>query len=87
MYKILVVLFLVFGAWSYSQSIDYNTKKGYAANGYDVVSYFDKNPREGKEEFAQVFDGVKYKFLNRTNLESFVANPDAFLPIAPTRLP
>ncbi len=80
MRKIIFAFFLVAGTLMHAQTMDYNTKKGYAANGYDVVSYFDKNPQEGKKEFTQVFDGVKYKFLNRTNLEKFVASPHAFLP-------
>ena len=32
--------------YGFSQTIDYNTKNGYAVQGYDVVSYFDKTPLE-----------------------------------------
>ena len=80
MNKILVVLFLVIGVWSYSQTTDYNTKKGYAVNGYDVVSYFDGNPSEGKKEFNTVYDGTEFKFYNLENLNRFKKNPTAYLP-------
>ena len=80
MNKILVVIFLVIGAWSYSQSMDYNTKKGYAVNGYDVVSYFNRKPKEGKKEFTTTYDGVNYKFFSKENMEKFIAEPKAYLP-------
>lgn len=80
MRKILLVLFLAVGAISFAQSIDYNTKKGYAANGYDVVSYFDGKALEGQKEYTTEYDGVKYKFANEANLKKFKAKPASFLP-------
>ncbi|MCB0371378.1 MAG: YHS domain-containing protein [Muricauda sp.] len=80
MRKILLVLFLAVGAITYAQSIDYNTKKGYAANGYDVVSYFDGKALEGQKEYTTEYDGVKYKFANEANLNKFKAKPTSFLP-------
>jgi len=63
-----------------AQSIDYNTKKGYAAEGYDVVSYFNKEVKKGNVKFTTTHDDIKYKFANQKNLETFIANPDKFKP-------
>jgi YHS domain-containing protein len=80
MRKIVMLLILVFAVKAQAQSIDYNTKKGYAAHGYDVVSYFDGTPKEGVKELTFTYDGIKYKFTNKANLEKFKNNPTAFLP-------
>ena len=74
-----LVLFLV-GALVSAQSIDYNTKKGYAANGYDVVAYFDNQAQEGKTEFSTEFDGITYKFASKQNLDTFKGNPEKYTP-------
>lgn len=63
-----------------AQQIDYNTKKGVIANGYDVVSYFNDNPMEGSEKFMTEFDGVFFKFSNQENLDAFKANPIKYVP-------
>lgn len=80
MRKIMMLLIFVFAVKAQAQSIDYNTKKGYAAHGYDVVSYFDGEPKEGVKELMLTYDGVKYKFANKANLEKFKDNPTTFLP-------
>ncbi|MEC8832511.1 MAG: YHS domain-containing (seleno)protein, partial [Bacteroidota bacterium] len=48
--------------------------------GYDVVSYFEGSPLEGKSEFTATYDGTKFKFFSRTNLERFKERPANFLP-------
>ena len=78
--KFIVLLFLVMCTYGFSQTIDYNTKSGYAVQGYDVVSYFDKAPLEGKEEFSTTFDGTKFKFYNARNLQRFKESPLEYLP-------
>lgn len=78
--KFIVLLFLVMCTCGLSQTIDYNTKKGYAVQGYDVVSYFDNTPLEGKEEFSTTFDRVKFKFYDARNLQRFKKNPSRYLP-------
>lgn len=80
MKNVLFAVLMLFGGVLSAQTIDYNTKKGYAANGYDVVSYFDNEPREGQEEFRSVFDGVQYKFSNQDNLDKFEASPKNYIP-------
>ena len=73
-------LLLITGTFLQAQSIDYNTKKGYAANGYDVVSYFEGNPQEGLKEISMEYDGIKYIFSNQDHLNEFKANPDKYIP-------
>jgi hypothetical protein len=58
-----------------AQSIDYNLKKGFIANGYDVVSYFNNNPTVGNKKFIRTFNGAKYKFSSKENLDKFNENP------------
>nr|WP_298930151.1 YHS domain-containing (seleno)protein [uncultured Allomuricauda sp.] len=80
MKKIVIALLFIMSTVTIAQSIDYNTKKGYAANGYDVVAYFDGKAVEGKKELATGHDGVKYKFSSQENLDSFKSNPTKFIP-------
>lgn len=80
MKTILTLLLFVMAIHAQAQSIDYNTKKGYAVHGYDVVSYFNGTPEEGAKEFTYAYDGVKYQFASKANLEKFKANPTAYLP-------
>ena len=74
-----LLLFLVV-SHSFSQTIDYNTKKGFIANGYDVVAYFNNQAIEGNKEFSTEFDGVKYKFSSQENLTTFIENPKKYIP-------
>lgn len=80
MKKIVVLLFLLMGTFLQAQSVDYNVKKGYAANGYDVVAYFDGKAKEGLKKFSTEYDGVKFKFHNQENLDKFKATPINYLP-------
>lgn len=64
----------------FAQQIDYNIKKGYVAEGYDVVAYFDNEAIEGDKQFSTEFEGVKYKFISNENLEKFNTNPDKYIP-------
>ncbi len=74
MQKLILIFILVFGAKGQAQSIDYNTKKGFAANGYDVVAYFEGEAKEGDKEFIAIYDGINYKFSSKDNLEKFKMN-------------
>jgi YHS domain-containing protein len=62
------------------QTIDYNLKKGFAAEGYDVVAYFNNEAIEGNKAFKAVFDGVNYKFSSEKNLILFNKNPEKYIP-------
>ena len=52
-------------------ALNYNIKKGFIANGYDVVSYFDQKVEKGNKEFIAEFDSVKFKFSSKTKLSAF----------------
>jgi YHS domain-containing protein len=59
---------------------NYNLKKGFMAEGYDVVSYFDNKAEKGEIKFVAEFDGVKFKFSSKKNLETFKKNPKKYVP-------
>ncbi len=74
------VAFFTISGILFSQQIDYNTKKGYLAIGYDVVSYFvDNKPVKGNKKFQAIHDGVKFKFSSEKNLALFKANPGKYI--------
>ena len=76
-----LLFLLVFGLhFGFAQSIDYNTKKGYAAEGYDVVAYFDNKAIEGDSDYSTTYDGVKYKFASQEHLDTFIDNPEKYIP-------
>ncbi len=78
--KVFLVLFVFNTTLIYAQQIDYNTKKGFVANGYDVVSYFDNNAVEGNKKFTTQFDGASYKFSTQEHLNTFKENPTKYIP-------
>lgn len=55
-------------------------KKGFAADGYDVVAYFENNAVEGNKKFQTEFEGVKYKFSSQKNLDLFKTNKKNYAP-------
>jgi len=75
----LIVLALAFTVLQ-AQQIDYNIKKGFVANGYDVVSYFEGSPLAGNKKYTTKFYGVSYKFSSQENLNIFKANPHKYVP-------
>lgn len=54
--------------------------KGVALSGYDPVSYFLKTPAKGSNTYVFTHEGIKYRFANATNLETFKKNPSAYEP-------
>ena len=79
MRSILVLLLLVTSAVT-SQNKNYNLENGYIADGYDVVAYFDNEPKEGLNDLTQVFEGVTYKFSTKNNLDKFIKNSKKYIP-------
>ena len=78
MIKLFILLFVTTSLVAQNQ---YNTKKGYVAAGYDVVSYFSNDkPVEGSDKFETTFDNVKFKFTSEANLNLFKANPKKYVP-------
>lgn len=78
--KSFVLLFLFSVSSFFAQTIDYNTKKGFAANGYDVVAYFNNQAIEGNKEITTAVDGINYKFSSEQNLKAFNNNPNKYMP-------
>lgn len=75
------LLLIVLTTTIFSQQKDYNTKKGYVAEGYDLVSYFtNKKPLEGNKKHQYSFDGAKFKFSSEKNLALFKENPEKYIP-------
>lgn len=78
--KQITFLFFILSTAVFSQTIDYNTKKGFAANGYDVVAYFENKAKEGDKAFQTTFDGVTYKFSSKAHLNLFLKQPEQYVP-------
>ena len=78
--KIFIILFTISISSLSAQTIDYNLKKGFVANGYDVVSYFNNEAIEGNKKFTTSIDGAKYKFSSEENLKIFNTNPEKYTP-------
>ncbi len=77
------ILILLIGVSSsiLGQQTDYNTKKGFVADGFDVVSYFyDKNPIKGNKKHQTVYDRAKFKFSSENFLAMFKENPKKYIP-------
>ncbi len=77
------VLFTVLSLASvvfFASSVNQNIQKGYVAEGYDVVAYFDGTAIEGNDRFTSLYEDAKYKFSSKENLETFKKNPDKYIP-------
>lgn len=79
MKKLLFIFFLA-SLTAYSQKDNYNTKKGFVAEGYDVVAYFSNKTLKGDKKYTTEFDGVKFKFSTKENLGIFIKNPRKYIP-------
>jgi YHS domain-containing protein len=80
MKKILFILFVGVQFILSAQSIDYNLDKGYMAEGYDIVSYFNNNAKEGSSKYEAIYNNVKFKFSSQENLNLFNSEPQKYLP-------
>ncbi|WP_139957126.1 YHS domain-containing (seleno)protein [Flavicella sediminum] len=79
--KRIFILLVVLGASSlFAQQTTNTNKKGFAADGYDVVAYFEDKATEGEKAFVTEIEGVKYKFSSAENLKKFKANPKKYQP-------
>ena len=76
-YLIYIFFFVIFITQAQT---DYNTKKGFLAEGYDVVSYFDNKAEKGNKKYTTTFDGTRFKFTSQTHLDTFKANPKQYIP-------
>jgi len=59
----------------------FDRQTGIAIRGYDSVAYFsDNKPVKGSEEFAFDWNGAKWLFVSKNNLEAFRSNPEKYAP-------
>lgn len=73
-------MFLGLAANLTAQKIDYNLKKRFVAEGYDVTEYFNNKAIKGESKYIATHDNVKYRFASRANLDAFKKNPEKFVP-------
>ena len=78
--RALLIIFFISISSTYAQQIDYNIKKGFVANGFDVVAYFNNETNEGYKIFTTEFDGVIFKFSSQKNLDAFKISPHKYIP-------
>lgn len=57
-----------------------NLKNGIAAQGYDVVSFFNGSPKKGNAHITAIFDGGLFQFSSELNKTMFNASPEEFAP-------
>lgn len=80
MKNFILVFFMAVSFLGFSQESDYYEKKGFVAEGYDVVAYFHGTPLKGGKKFVAEYDGAKFSFSSKENLEKFNAKPEKFVP-------
>lgn len=78
--KNLLLLLYVGLNFGFAQSVDYNTKKGFVAEGYDVVAYFENEAVKGNTEYSTSYDGVNFKFASQEHLDIFLENSEKYIP-------
>lgn len=57
-----------------------NLKDGIAAQGYDVVSFFNGNSKKGNETHTSTFNDAKYFFISLENKKKFESSPAQYTP-------
>lgn len=58
----------------------FNLEGKLGLKGYDPVSYFEGEPKEGSEEISYAYEGVTYRFASEQNKERFQENPGKYEP-------
>ena len=57
-----------------------NLKNGVAAQGFDVVSFFDGSPKKGNSSYTAEYGGGEYQFSSEENKAKFETSPEMFAP-------
>lgn len=79
-----VVLLLL--GFVYFTTVGQNTtanvnKKGFIAEGYDVVAYFKTHKAiEGNKKYLATYNGAKYQFSSEENRVLFLKTPEKYVP-------
>lgn len=78
---VLLVLTTAAAAQTSLRTKSFNTEKGLAASGYDVVAYFTQNKAvKGQAGLAVIFEGITYRFSSEANKALFLKNPRNYEP-------
>ncbi|MDO7138689.1 YHS domain-containing (seleno)protein [Algibacter lectus] len=80
MKNLIALVFFIFGQTMIAQNIDFNTKKGFVIEGFDVVSYFNNAPKKGNDDYVSKYKSGKFKFSSQDNLDTFNENPEKYVP-------
>lgn len=83
MKKVVTIICLLLPLMAVSQQNikgNFNHKKGVAIEGYDPVSYFEGDPKQGQEKYSSAYRGVTYWFSSDDNLQKFNESPEKFEP-------
>lgn len=51
-----------------------------AMEGYDLTSFFDKNPVKGNEKYSSIYEGITYLFATEANKNAFNEAPTKYMP-------
>ena len=57
-----------------------NLKNKIAAQGYDVVSFFNGKPKMGNETYTSTYDGGTFLFASIDDKETFEKTPQKYAP-------
>lgn len=80
-YLLTVISTLLLTISAYAQQPEVFQKKGYAIDGYDVVSYFTENkPVKGDSSLVIEWKNAKWLFSSSNNLELFKKDPEKYAP-------
>ena len=56
------------------------TSGGYALKGFDAVSYFQGQPKQGEPQYVVNYGGSSWIFSSAENRDQFAASPERFIP-------
>ena len=76
---ILLAMALVWGIAAQAQ-VDPVNKDGVAIGGYDVVSYFSGEAKQGNKTYAAKHDAATYYFASKANMATFTQSPSMYVP-------
>ena len=78
--KLFINLFVVLFLSTIQAQEHLNLKNGFAAEGYDVVAYFNNKAIKGDKKIFYNYKCAKYSFSSNKNYETFKNNPEMFVP-------
>ncbi|PPK92994.1 hypothetical protein LY01_02699 [Nonlabens xylanidelens] len=80
MRNLIYLTFILFVGCASTSTGKYYTLNNVAIEGYDLVSYFEKQPIPGNENHSYIYDDTTFLFSSNSNLELFKLNPLKYIP-------